>query len=111
LFFCLETKEPKIQGSNFFCYKLSVSAKRFELAALKQQIVLNASTNNLLNATKFKAFASLMRLSEATPSPSGRAGEGIKYFSCHSSMRTSLTILKFVLQSTKIQQSWTKEIL
>ncbi|KOS07355.1 hypothetical protein AM493_15885 [Flavobacterium akiainvivens] len=55
MFFCLETKEPKIQGSNFLCYKLYVLAKRFELASLKQQIVLNAKTYNLLNATKFKA--------------------------------------------------------
>jgi hypothetical protein len=61
LFFCLDAKEPKSQGSNFFCYKLSMSAKRFELAALKQQIVLDASMNNLLNATKFKALASLCR--------------------------------------------------
>jgi len=60
VFFCLETKEPKIQGSNFLCYKIYASAKRFELATLKQQIVLNASPHILLNATKFKALASLI---------------------------------------------------
>jgi hypothetical protein len=59
MFFCLETKEPKIQGSNFLCYKIDVPAKRFELAALKQQIFLYAGTSILLNATKFKALASL----------------------------------------------------
>jgi hypothetical protein len=59
LFFCLETKETKIQGSNFLCYKTAVSAKRFELAALKQQIFINASTPVLFHATKFKALASL----------------------------------------------------
>jgi hypothetical protein len=32
LFFCLETKEPKIQGSNSLGYKLALSAKPFELA-------------------------------------------------------------------------------
>jgi len=60
LFFCLETKETKIQGSNFLCYKIEALAKRFELAALKQQIFLNASAYILLNATKFKALASLL---------------------------------------------------
>ena len=59
LFFCLETKEAKIQGSNFLCYKLSASAKSFELATLKQQMIFNTSTYNLFNATKFKALASL----------------------------------------------------
>ena len=39
-FFCLETKETKIQGSIFLSYKLLIPAKRFELAALKQQIFL-----------------------------------------------------------------------
>jgi hypothetical protein len=42
IFFCLETKETKIQGSNFLCYKTESSAKRFELASLNQQIFLNA---------------------------------------------------------------------
>jgi len=28
LFFCLETKEPKIQGSNFLGYKFLISAKK-----------------------------------------------------------------------------------
>ena len=32
VFFCLETKEPKVQGSNFLGYKLSHSAKPSELA-------------------------------------------------------------------------------
>jgi len=53
MFFCLDAKEPKSQGCNFLCYKIAVSAKRFELASLKQQIVLNASAAILLNATKF----------------------------------------------------------
>jgi hypothetical protein len=60
LFFCLETKETKIQGSNFLCYKTGFSAKRFELASLRHQIFLNASLPVLLNATKFKALASLL---------------------------------------------------
>jgi len=55
MFFCLETKEPKIQGCNFLGYKSSHSAKVFELAPLKQQILLNASVHDLLYATKFKA--------------------------------------------------------
>ena len=38
MFFCLETKEPKVQGCDFLGYKLRLSAKRFELASLKQQI-------------------------------------------------------------------------
>jgi len=59
LFFCLETKEPKIQGSNFLGYKLPSSAKPFELASLKQRMLLNAPSDNLLNATKFKALTSL----------------------------------------------------
>jgi hypothetical protein len=59
IFFCLETKETKVQGYNFLCYKIQPSAKRFELAALKQQIFLNASACILLNATKFKALASI----------------------------------------------------
>jgi len=63
LFFCLETKEtiPIAIGTRLelLCYKSAVSAKRFELATLKQQIVLNASTPNLPDATKFKALASL----------------------------------------------------
>jgi len=42
-FFCLETKETKIQGDNFLCYKIKISSKRFELATLKQQIFFNAS--------------------------------------------------------------------
>jgi hypothetical protein len=48
MFFCLETKEPKVQGCNFLGYKLFSSAKIFELASLKQQIFLNAASNNLL---------------------------------------------------------------
>jgi len=59
LFFCLETKEPKIQGFNFFCYKILNLAKSFELAALKQQMILYASSNILLYATKFNALASI----------------------------------------------------
>jgi len=59
LFFCLETKETKIQGFNFLCYKLGTSAKRFELAMLRQQIVLNALMPDLLDATKFNALTSL----------------------------------------------------
>ena len=35
LFFCLETKEAKIQGWNFLCYKFKASAKSFELASLQ----------------------------------------------------------------------------
>jgi len=58
-FFCLETKETKIQGSNFLGYKLFSSAKRFKLASLKHEIFFNAAPNNLLNATKFNALASL----------------------------------------------------
>ncbi|KGO91657.1 hypothetical protein Q766_16630 [Flavobacterium subsaxonicum WB 4.1-42 = DSM 21790] len=59
LFFCLETKEPKIQGSNFFCYKIEDLAKSFELDALRQQMILNASSSILLNATKFNALTTL----------------------------------------------------
>ncbi|WP_154657784.1 hypothetical protein [Flavobacterium subsaxonicum] len=32
VFFCLDAKETKNQGSNFLCYKIQASAKRFELA-------------------------------------------------------------------------------
>jgi len=35
-FFCLETKETKIQGYNFLCYKLEVAAKSFEPAFRRQ---------------------------------------------------------------------------
>lgn len=52
-FFCLETKETKIQGSIFLSYKLLIPAKRFELAALKQQIFLRL-IHNLLNAKKMR---------------------------------------------------------
>jgi hypothetical protein len=55
----LKQAAPKIQGSNFLGYKLFSSAKRFELASLKQKIFFNAASDNLLNATKFKALASL----------------------------------------------------
>jgi hypothetical protein len=55
LFFCLETKETKVQGSKLLMLQTAASAKRFELAALKQQIFLHASAVVLLNATKFKA--------------------------------------------------------
>jgi len=48
MFFCLETKEPKIQGYNSLGYKLALSAKPFELASLKQRMLLNASFTNLL---------------------------------------------------------------
>ena len=44
--FVLKQKKQKFKA--FFCYKLFVSAKTFELAALKQQMFLNASTYNLL---------------------------------------------------------------
>ena len=60
MFFCLETKEPKVQGSNFLGYKLPLSAKPFELASLKQRMLLNVDKGNLLNATKFNALASLI---------------------------------------------------
>jgi len=39
MFFCLETKEPKVQGSNFLGYKIRMEAKVFELASLRQQIL------------------------------------------------------------------------
>ena len=52
-FFCFKTKEPKIQGSNLLGYKSCLSAKGFELASLKQKILFNASTHDLLNATRF----------------------------------------------------------
>jgi len=57
MFFCLETKEPKIQGFNFLGYKLPSSAKPFELASLKQRMLFNADSGNLLYATKFNALA------------------------------------------------------
>jgi hypothetical protein len=60
MFFCLETKEPKIQGYNFLGYKSYHEAKVFELASLRRQILFNASFHDLLNATKFKALASLI---------------------------------------------------
>ena len=50
-------KKQKIKALTSYATKIQALAKRFELAALKQQIVLNASAYILLNATKFKAFS------------------------------------------------------
>jgi len=58
-FFCLETKETKIQGYIFFSYNYFASAKSFEPAyrqagslALKRQMIFNAYSYNLLNAKR-----------------------------------------------------------
>ena len=48
IFFCLETKEAKVQGCNFLGYKWFVCAKTSELALLRQQMFLNAHTCHLL---------------------------------------------------------------
>jgi len=48
MFFCLETKEPKVQGCNFLGYKSVAIAKTSELASLKQQMFFNAFARDLL---------------------------------------------------------------
>jgi hypothetical protein len=55
----LKQKNQKFKATNFLGYKSSHVAKVFELASLRQQILFNASFHDLLNATKFKALASL----------------------------------------------------
>jgi hypothetical protein len=45
-------KKQKIKATSFLATKYFTSAKRFELAALKQQIFLNALAHILLNAKR-----------------------------------------------------------
>jgi hypothetical protein len=76
LFFCLETKEPKIQGSGFLGYKSLATAKRFKLAALRQEIFLRrcsrfASRHKAegRSCTLARASGSSMWLAETLPIP------------------------------------------
>jgi len=64
--FVLKQKKQKFKALTSYAtnYKLRLNHLNLpmpagRLAALKQQMILNASTYNLLNATKFKALASL----------------------------------------------------
>ncbi|PZR24465.1 MAG: hypothetical protein DI539_00370 [Flavobacterium psychrophilum] len=52
-------KRIKKARLNSFGYKSKFSAKPFELATLKQRMLLNASNPDLLHTTEFNAVASL----------------------------------------------------
>jgi len=55
----LKQKNQKFKALTSYATNYKASAKSFELATLKQQMIFNASTYNLLNATKFNTLASL----------------------------------------------------
>jgi len=61
-FFCLETKEAKVQGCNFLVYKSLATAKTPELASLRTADISLRSCSRFAYATKLNALASLMLL-------------------------------------------------
>jgi len=69
--FVLKQKNQKFKALTYYATKYKPWLNHLKLAMLKQQMIFNASTSILLNATKFNALASRGVL---TPTPLRRRG-------------------------------------